>query len=254
MVNSAGAVIAIDETGGQGMKHVLTHSFVLALVTCLLPEPGGRAAGQVPWGDEQRPTVFFGRALTNGRPVPVDSVIYAYVGDELCGEAEVVSPGEYRLVVGGMAADVVCNTAGRAVRFVIEILMGDGFLRGRLPATPEGAIQPGAEVRLDLRRAAGPGPPVPAGLPSGRSESVPLATACNNVVLTWPTGTPAQEVAAAVTPAVGLVAIWRFDANTRAFEAFSPLSPRASDLTTVNRLDAVFVCMRQPGLLARPVL
>jgi hypothetical protein len=181
-------------------------------------------------------------------------VIYAYVGDQLCGEVEVVSPGEYRLVVGGMAADVVCNTAGRAVRFVIEILTGDEFPHGRLPATPEGAIQPGAEVRLDLRRAAPPGPPVPVRPPPSQTESVPLAVGCNNVALTWPTGTPAEEVAAAVTPAAGLVAIWRYNANTHTFEVFSPLNPQASDLTTVNRLDAVFVCMRQPGILARPIL
>jgi len=95
---------------------------------------------------------------------------------------------------------------------------------------------------------------VPAGGDGGRTELVPLAAACNNVTLTWPNGTPASEVTAAVAPPDVLDAIWRYDVAARTFRAYSPRSSAVSDLATVDRLDAVFICMRTPGSLSRPAL
>ena len=90
-------------------------------------------------------------------------------------------------------------------------------------------------------------PPTPGG-----TETVELFAACNNVSLTWPNGTPTGAVARAITPPSALVAIWRYDNATQRFQAFSPQFPQASDLLTVNRLDAVFICMSGPGTLSRP--
>lgn len=89
---------------------------------------------------------------------------------------------------------------------------------------------------------------------AGRSEAVQLFTGCNNVTLTWAAGSAVSEVAAAVTPATALAAIWRFDNATQTFRAFSPQFPDVSDLLTVNGLDAVFICMRAPGTLTRPAI
>ena len=50
------------------------------------------------------------------------------------------------------------------------------------------------------------------------------------------------------------MAIWRYNNTTQTFQAFSPQFPQASDLTTVNRLDAVFVCMDATGTLTRPAI
>jgi plastocyanin len=97
--------------------------------------------------------------------------------------------------------------------------------------------------------------PAPAASPTpapGQVERVDLFAGCNNVSLTWPDGTPAATVAAAVTPPNALQAIWRFDNSTQTFRAFSPQFPQASDLTTVNRFDAVFICMNAAGTLMRP--
>lgn len=89
--------------------------------------------------------------------------------------------------------------------------------------------------------------------PAVGSEPVRLAASCNNVSLTWADGTPVSAVADAVTPGGGLKAIWRFDNQNQRFEAYSPEFPLASDLTTVNRLDAIFICMNTPGTLLRPL-
>jgi hypothetical protein len=79
-----------------------------------------------------------------------------------------------------------------------------------------------------------------------------LFQGCNNVALTWPYGTLTGEVAASITPASALVAIWRFDNTAQTFQGFAPRFPETSNLTAVNRLDAVFVCMSAAGTLTRP--
>lgn len=87
-----------------------------------------------------------------------------------------------------------------------------------------------------------------------QTESIELFRGCNNVSLTWPTGTATSTVAAAITPASNLVSIWRLNNVAQTFTGFSPQFPNNSDLTTVNVIDAVFVCMTGPGTMARPVL
>ena len=86
------------------------------------------------------------------------------------------------------------------------------------------------------------------------SESVPLVAGCNQVTLTFPNGTPAATVAATVTPASSLLGIWRLNPGTGRFEGFSPQAAVASDLTVVNLLDAVSICMSTPGTLMRPAI
>lgn len=105
-------------------------------------------------------------------------------------------------------------------------------------APPGGAVPP-----------AGGGAP-PAG--QAGSETVRLFTGCNLVALTWVTGTPASQVAAAVTPAGSLQVIWRFDNQAKRFTAFSPIPGAPSDFTTVNRNDAVYLCVGSDGQMQRP--
>lgn len=87
-----------------------------------------------------------------------------------------------------------------------------------------------------------------------QTESVELFNGCNNVSLTWPSGTATSVVAASISPASSLNAIWRLNNVAQTFQGFAPQFPTQSDLTTVNRIDAVFVCMSGPGTLSRPVL
>jgi len=112
-------------------------------------------------------------------------------------------------------------------------------------------------------RAADNTPTVPAGTPAatpqptapaaGATEAVPLVVGCNPVVATWPNGTPATTVAAAVSPPSALGSIWKFTAAGGIWAGFSPTAPlEVNDLQSVQRLDAVFVCMNEAGTLNRP--
>ncbi len=85
-----------------------------------------------------------------------------------------------------------------------------------------------------------------------QTESVELFRGCNNVTLTWPTGTNTSDVAAGVAPAAALQSIWRFDNAAQRFSGFSPQFPAQSDYRSVSRIDAVFICMAGPGTLTRP--
>jgi hypothetical protein len=81
-----------------------------------------------------------------------------------------------------------------------------------------------------------------------------LYPACNNISLTFPDGTASETVIQAVTPAGAVEAMWRHNAALNRFEGFSPTAPQASDLLTVNFLDAVWLCMAAivPSLTGPP--
>jgi len=66
---------------------------------------------------------------------------------------------------------------------------------------------------------------------------------CNNIALSFPDGTASQAVVQAVTPAGAVQAMWRHNAALNKFEGFSPAAPQASDLLTVNFMDAVWLCL-----------
>jgi hypothetical protein len=87
-----------------------------------------------------------------------------------------------------------------------------------------------------------------------QTESVELFRGCNNVSLTWANGTPTTMVSAAITPASNIISIWRFNNLQQTFQGFSPQFVQQSDLQTVNRIDAVFICMTGPGTMSRPIL
>jgi hypothetical protein len=74
------------------------------------------------------------------------------------------------------------------------------------------------------------------------------------VTLTFASGTDAATVAAAVSPASALDAIWRLDNSSGSFQAFRPQAPQASDLQSVNPLDAVFLCLNATADIAMPTL
>jgi hypothetical protein len=67
---------------------------------------------------------------------------------------------------------------------------------------------------------------------------------CNNVAITFPDGTPSEEVVQAVNPADAVESLWRHSGSQNRFQGFNPQFPAASDLMSVNFLDAVWLCMR----------
>jgi len=84
------------------------------------------------------------------------------------------------------------------------------------------------------------------------SESVKLVAGCNPLAATWPDATLIDTVVKGVAPPEALDAIWVFDPETGAWQGFSAAAPEASDLASVNQLEAIFVCMNAPGTISRP--
>jgi hypothetical protein len=86
-------------------------------------------------------------------------------------------------------------------------------------------------------------------------ESVDLVQGCNPIAATWADGTVIATVAGAVAPAEALDAIWKFATATSTWQGFSPSAPAGvSDLASVNRLDAIFICVNAAATVARPVI
>jgi hypothetical protein len=86
-------------------------------------------------------------------------------------------------------------------------------------------------------------------------ESVALVEGCNPIAATWPNATAIATVAGAVAPAEALEAIWKFDPATGTWKGFSPTAPAAvNDLASVQRLDAIFVCVNAAATIGRPVI
>jgi hypothetical protein len=137
----------------------------------------------------------------------------------------------------GTTLRIVISENGQRINFG-----ADCFPRAEMPNVVDCFVTHGARVTFETVSA----PAV--------TETVALAVGCNNVVLTWPDATPTSQVAAAVSPAEALIAVWRFDAAQERFFGFAPQAPQASDLPLVNRLDAVFLCLSAPGTLARPAV
>jgi len=84
-----------------------------------------------------------------------------------------------------------------------------------------------------------------------------LQTGCDNLVSTFPDGTPGSAIAAAVLPAASVVSIWKFDNSSQAYRAvYFPPSPTGGqapvDLSGLNRLDAFFICVSSPATLNEP--
>ncbi|MGB6837139.1 MAG: hypothetical protein WBF66_05505 [Dehalococcoidia bacterium] len=86
-------------------------------------------------------------------------------------------------------------------------------------------------------------------------EAVDLVAGCNPVSSTWDDGTAASAVAAAVAPADALDAIWAFDTAAGTWAGYAPDAPAGvSDLDTVDRLDAIFICVDADATVSRPVI
>jgi hypothetical protein len=84
-------------------------------------------------------------------------------------------------------------------------------------------------------------------------RSVNLVVGCNPVALTYPDGTAITTVAAGVAPAGSLDTIWKYlPAEGRWLGYMASAPPEVSDLQTVQRLDAVFVCVNVVATITMP--
>jgi hypothetical protein len=84
--------------------------------------------------------------------------------------------------------------------------------------------------------------------------SVQLVPGCSNIISTWPDGTAPATIVSAVSPPSAVTSVWRNQAGGVTFFAYSPSTPTAtSNLVTVNRLEAIFICTTTGATLTRPI-
>ncbi len=124
-----------------------------------------------------------------------------------------------------------------------QITCGEG---GAPPPPPGASPTPG----LPAPTPSGP-VPTPTPLPPG-AEAIGLAGGCNPLASTYPDDTPIQTIAGGVGPEGILTALWQYQAGT--WLAYSPQFPDVSDLTEMDRLDVVFICVSRPGDFVRPIV
>jgi hypothetical protein len=87
------------------------------------------------------------------------------------------------------------------------------------------------------------------------TESVTLVGGtCNPVASTYPDDTAITTIGNAVSPSGILISIWWFNAGAGVWMGYSPQFPQASDLTAVDRLEAIFICVSSAGSWSRPLV
>lgn len=186
------------------------------------------------------PNRVYGTVTLHGAPAPVGTVIVALTGGKVCGTTTVTAT-----VVSGSSYPYVLNLPDPAAPLECKPGAVITFTVAGLPAGQRITLDDlGTFFRVDL---VAPGMP---DVPGARTVALP--TGCTDVVSTFPDGTPAAAVAAAVVPAEALHAIWRYDPATGRYAGFSPAAPLASDLTTVNRAEFLRVCTAGPAALRLP--
>jgi hypothetical protein len=77
---------------------------------------------------------------------------------------------------------------------------------------------------------------------------------CNPLASTYPDGTAIATIAGAVSPSSILISIWWFDTASITWRGYDPLNPGnpPSDLTAVDRMEAIFICVSSAGAWSRP--
>jgi PKD domain len=122
---------------------------------------------------------------------------------------------------------------------------------GQPPGFPTSPLY--TQPQLTSNGAVGGAPAQPAGAPQLIAMGVPLMPGCNNVTLTFPNGTPASAVAAAVQGAP-VTAIYETPPNapSLAYYPGGSASAQASNLATVQHGDAATICVSGAATLNQP--
>ncbi len=222
----------------MSLRALLTAPLVVGAVLFGLARAAAPAHAQIP-------NRLYGTVTLNGAPAPVGTPIVALTNGKTCASTTV-----QRLDVGGTSsaplypyvldvpaqgADPICKP-GAVVTFTVGgVTAGQTFTLDDLATFN----------RIDLTA---PGTP---NVPS-QNQTVNLAAGCTDVTSTFPNGTTPATIAAAVSPASALAAIWRYDAASGHHQGYSPATDWASDLTSVAQGDKLRICTSAAATLTQP--
>ena len=192
---------------------------------------------------------FYGYVTLNGVAAAVGTTVTATVNGYTCGSTTVDASSNYAIDVSSSTYVTGCGTNGATVNFTVA-----GCTDGT------GTWESGWSTNLPLTAScAATATPTPYGYltptpTTGAMESVTLVAGCNPVASSYPNATGVATIAGAIDPSTILISIWKFDTATGVWLGYSPQAPQASDLTAVDRLDAIFICDSGAGTWSRPVI
>jgi hypothetical protein len=187
------------------------------------------------------PNRLYGTVTLNGQPAPVGTTIVGLTGGKQCASATVSATAisgtsyPYIMNIPDGSADFDCKPGA-----VIVFTVG-GVTAGQTVTLDD----VGTFFRVDLTAPGTPNVPT-------TTRTVNLPAGCSEVTSSFANATTPQTIAQAIAPADALVSIWRFDATAGAHRGYSPATAFASDLTAVNRNDALRICTTAPATLTQP--
>jgi hypothetical protein len=86
-----------------------------------------------------------------------------------------------------------------------------------------------------------------------QEREVQLVAGCNPVASTHPNDTPPTTIGEGIDPADALVSIWFLLMSEGRWLGYSPaVPPQGNDLQSVDRLDAIFVCVDTDAVITMP--
>ena len=169
------------------------------------------------------------------------------------------------LAVGDQAVATATDTAGDTSQFSAASTTV-GFGTCTVAPTPTITTTPAAtNTPVNTNTPAGSATPTRTATPvpgaatatptTGPMESVTLAgNTCNPVASTYPDDTAIATIAGAVSPSSNLISIWWLDAAAGRWLGYSPQFVAESDLTLVDRLEAIFICVSSASTWSRPLI
>lgn len=81
-----------------------------------------------------------------------------------------------------------------------------------------------------------------------------LPQGCTNVASTFPDATPTGTIVSNVNPSTAVLSVWEYDSANQRFKGYLPGATQATDLPTVNRLDAIYICVNAPATFTEPAI
>jgi len=273
-------------TAGQG--NVIAHNGVVGVNvpagsagirrnSMFLNVGAGIATGAVPAAPTINPATYSGGVFHVSGTAPASSTVEVFLADPDGQEGQTYVNSYLADGLGNWGGDLCVNGAVGIVATATDTTIPDtsNFSAKRdLPAgtcsAPAPTVTPGpaatavpaatntpVNTNTPAPTATRTATPVPGAATVGPMESVTLAgNVCNPVASSYADATAIATIAGAVSPSGILVSIWWFDSATLRWLGYDPLHPAnpPSDLTLVDRLDAIFICVSTAGTWSRPVI
>jgi hypothetical protein len=97
-----------------------------------------------------------------------------------------------------------------------------------------------------------PGTPVSLSLTGPRMDVITLAEGCALLTNTYPYGTTAEQLRAAIAPSDSIESLWLWDTDQGDWDAYVPGVTMASDLRVVDAGDPLWLCMTGDATYIQP--